>query len=404
MTEKWKKRLAGYAAWPLSLLVLAGLYFGAKAVSDIRFDAARASAGETELQEKDGLWNYNALGAREQQVYDVLYEAMTSRDTQTAYLAFVPTQTEFSAAFDAVLYDHPLFCDLVRENCSLISGDNAAYMTLSYLPDGEERRRVLSDFAESVTQDGRSQALSDGAFALLLNDRLTQHCQYPTEPLSAHSTAYDAAVGHADSFGYALLYTLVCREAGIDCAVINGTVQSGDSVGEHAWNVLAMDGVRGYTDVMWNDAAASISMDGADGSALPFHGYYFLSFAEMSADHIPADGTAFGDGGDTQNYYEQQGCCIAGETELQPMLTALLSEAQREQVGCVEFRLEPALGITDYALEQALTAAISAVNEAAAADTPLLRQTNRIYHASHDGGSMTVQLFYEESDELGETQ
>ena len=394
MTQKQKNRLSAYAAWPLSLMVLAGLYFGAKAVSDAQFDAVSSTSDGSE-QIRDGLWNYNALAAREQQIYDVLYDAMASRDTKTAYLAFVPTQIEFSAAFDAVLYDNPLFCDLIPQDCTVTAGDHAAYMTLSYLPDGEERRRVLTDFAASMTQDGSIQSLSDAELALVLHDNLTQHCQYSEKPLSAYPTAYDAVTGNADSYGYALLYTLVCREAGVDCALVSGTVTANDTVGKHAWNVLTLDGVTGYTDVMWNDAAASVAMDGADDDALPFHGYYFLSFAEMSADHTPAGYHGFPDGGDTQNYYEQKGWYIADEAALQPSLTELLSAAQSRAVGCVEFRLEPTLGITDYALEEVLTAAISAVNETAPADTLLLRQTNRIYHASHDGGSMTVQLFYE---------
>ena len=398
MTQKQKKRLSGYAAWPLSLLALAGLYLGAKAISDVQFDAASSASG-TEILIRDGLWNYNALGAREQQLYDVLCDAMASRDTKTAYLAFVPTQKEFSAAFDAVLYDHPLFCDLIPSECAVVAGDNAAYMTLSYLSDGEEHRRALSDFADALTQDGLSQALSDAEFALLLHDNLTQHCRYSAEPLNVHATAYDALTGDADSYGYALLYTLVCRAAGIDCALVSGTVSTRDTEGEHAWNVLTLDGVTGYTDVMWNDAAATIAMDGVDGDTLPFHGYYFLSFAEMSADHTPADNTGFPESGVTQNYYEQQGCYIADESALLPTLTELLTAAQSHTVGCVEFRLEPTLGITDYALEEALTAAISAVNETADTGTPLLRQTNRIYHASHDGTSMTVQLFYEDINE-----
>ena len=172
MTQKQKKRLSGYAAWPLSLLALAGLYLGAKAISDVQFDAASSASG-TEILIRDGLWNYNALDAREQQLYDVLCDAMASRDTKTAYLAFVPTQKEFSAAFDAVLYDHPLFCDLIPSECAVVAGDNAAYMTLSYLSDGEEYRRALSDFADALTQDVLSQALSDAEFALLLHDNLT---------------------------------------------------------------------------------------------------------------------------------------------------------------------------------------------------------------------------------------
>ncbi len=399
MTAERKKRISRIAAVPLCALVAGGAYFGAQAISDALFSSAMETVGEMEVELRDGLWHYNALSAREQLLYRVLVKAADEREEQTARVAIVPTADEYQAAFVAVLYDYPLFCDLIPESCAVIAGDNAAYVTLSYLPDGEEHRRALSDFADAMTQDGISQALTDAEFALMLNDSLTRRCQYSAEPLSVRSTAYDALTGDTDGYGYALLYSLVCRRAGIDCAVVSGTVYAGDAAGAHAWNVLTLDGETGYTDVMWNDAAASIVMDGADESPLPFHGYYFLSYEEMSADHTPAEKTAFPKTGGTQNYYERQNCNIPDEASLLPTLTALLSDAQSRAVGCVEFRLEPALGMTDYALEEALTAAISAVNETAPADTPLLRQTNRIYHTSYDGGSITVQLFYEDNNE-----
>lgn len=394
MTVKRKQSLDRVVGILLAAALPIGIYFGACLISDSQFASAVKTAHDTEIEVREGLWNYNALTGREQLLYRVMHDAMEQRDEKTARISIVPTAEEFSAAFDAVLCDDPMFCDLLREECTLVTGDNSACVTLSYAADGAARRQQLADTAAKLT-DGLA---NDETTARLLHDAMMD-CTWSSDDGEIGSTAYDAlCLGRADAMGYALAYALVCDQAGIDCTVVTGTVKSADTVGAHAWNALMLNGVTGYTDVMWNDAAASIGMDGAQETALPFHGYYFLSFAEMSADHTPAYGDAFWPDGETQNYYEQKGLCISEETELVPVLTTLLTDARRSQIGCIEFRLEPGLELTDYALEEALTAAIAVVNQSAVGGQ-LLRQTNRVYHTSSDGGSITVQLFYEDINE-----
>ncbi len=404
MTEEKKKRISRYAAWPVSLLVLGGMFFGAKAVSDAQFDAATASASETEVQIKDGLWNYNALSAREQRLYEVLYDAMEGREDRTERVSFVPTQTEFSAAFDAVLYDHPMFCDLLREECALLAADHSAQMSLAYLPDGDTRRQTLEQTVNTLLAS--VSAIDERMAAVQAHDVLTARCTYLTPSSDGDAafgeTAYDALViGDAGSSGYALAYTLLCRSAGIDCAVVRGVVNNGVQTGPHAWNVLHVGGESGFTDVMWDDPASS--EDGtADGTEIPFHGYYFLSRNEMAADHTPL--YDFNVWGDTSDYYEQMNLCADSAETLEQLLQLLLTEARRAQKDTVEFRLTGQLNMTDYALEEVLAAAIHEVNADQTLHTPQLRPVNRVYHTAKDGGKITVQLFYEESEPLGETQ
>ena len=57
--------------------------------------------------------------------------------------------------------------------------------------------------------------------------------------------------------------------------------------------------------------------------------------------------------------------------------------------------LDPAFEITDYALEEALTAAIEAANADESISSPLLRAVHRMYRCTVSGGGITVQLFYE---------
>ena len=243
-----------------------------------------------------------------------------------------------------------------------------------------------------------AQGVSEWELALFFNDKLTQHCQYSADTAVGHATAYDAVTGDADGYGYALLYALVCREAGIDCGVVRGTVHTENSEGAHAWNVLTLDGVTGYTDVMWNDPANE------DASWLPFHGYCFLSADEIGADHTPMTGICFPSDAETKNYYEQRGICIANADALGTMLAALMIDARANLSDCVEFMLDPTVELTDYALEEAIAAAIDAANADDIGNAPRLRQVHRLYRCTVSGGGITVQLFYEENNnEFGET-
>ncbi|MBR5870202.1 MAG: hypothetical protein IKZ09_04130 [Clostridia bacterium] len=395
MTQEQKRKCARLAALPMALLAVCGLYFGARAVADHQFSAAFRSASEYTAEQRGGLWNFNGLSGREQQLYVMLEDAMAERGEKTQRTFFVPTEEEFTAAFDAVLYDNPLYCDLIRAECALVAGDDSAYITLSYLDDGDARRQQLQAYAKTAADAVSS--LSDAESALYFNDLIVGSCAYSDESSDVRSTAYDAALlGRADSYGYALLYALLCREAGLDCAVVRGTVQTLEQAGDHAWNVLALDGATGYTDVMWNDT------EGPDGLCLPFHGYYFLSSDEISADHTPLAGLCFPTDGNTQNYYESQDLCITDAAALDGTLQSLLTDARHRGAEAVELWLDPARGITDYALEIAISAAIDAAN--AGGNAPQLRQVHRVYRSSANGGGVTVLLFYEENDEQsGET-
>lgn len=404
MTADQKKRCFQYAAWPLSLLVCGGLYFGARTLSDAQFASAVESASEQEVQYTEGLSCCNLLTAREQQLYRILREAMAAREETTARVAFVPTQEEFTAAFDAVLCDCPVYCDLVREECTLLAAEHSAQVSLSYLPDGEVRRQTLEETVRALMSAVSGQSPADAA--LLAHDTLTDVCTYPSatgdEQVTGGSTAYDALVtGEANGLGYALAYTLLCRSAGIDCAVVRGEADAGDRRGAHAWNVLTLDGETGFTDVMWDDTAA-MADGGTEAASLPFHGYYFLSAEEMAADHTPI--SDFGGSDETQNYYERNGVCADSAERLETLFVSLLTEARRSTSDTVEFWLDPQLNLTGYALEEIFSAAITAANADETITAPPLRAVNRVYHTSASGGGITVQLFYEENEDLlGET-
>ena len=98
MTVRQKKRFVCAAAYLLAAALPFGMYFGARALSDVRFDDALHAMTDAEPEHREGLWHFNSLDARTQQLYTVLYDAMDARRTETERVSFVPTEEEFSAA------------------------------------------------------------------------------------------------------------------------------------------------------------------------------------------------------------------------------------------------------------------------------------------------------------------
>lgn len=395
-----RRRVRRYAAGPLCLLACAGMYFGARALSDTLFHAALEAAEETVPQVREGESRFNALSLREQRLYDVICDAMEARDTETARVSFAPTAQEFQDAFYAVLYDHPLYCDVIPRDCRLQTTRYSGVITLAYEAEGEQMRQALEARAASLCAALTQGGADSRRMLLNLHAALTDLCMpAASDAAGAADTAYDALIGGcADGFGYALAFSLLCETVGIACDVVTGEAAAEGVASPHAWNAVTLDGVTGYTDVMWNDAPVS----GEDDALLSFHGYYHLSLDEMAYDHTP-DGTLPLSGGDTVNYYEAADACITDADSLAPALQRILSDARASGDDCAELYLSPTLVLTDYQLEEHLQTAIAAANAVIFdGDVPKLRAVNRIYHAAQAPGAVTVRLFYEEEPSSGD--
>lgn len=100
-----------------------------------------------------------------------------------------------------------------------------------------------------------------------LYNRLAASCQYDPdgEIRSEHSelnpeggrTLYSAlSDGIADSRGIALAYSALCREVGLNCMVVSGTMDKQ----EHWWNIIEIDGEHYHVDV---SADSTLGITGA---------------------------------------------------------------------------------------------------------------------------------------------
>ncbi len=366
------------------------MYFCASLAGTLLFDAFVRSATEAEAVSRKDMLYFNTLTAKEQQLYDTIVDAAEEISLRSNSVMFVPTAKEYANAMQAAVLDHPVCFWLRAEECSLTVGAYTAFVQMAYCDEVKARRVQLDSVIDPVIKEA-SDHTDDRERAGFLRSRLLAMCEpMPLGGRDIGHTAYDALVsGTADGFGYALAYELLCEAAGIPCETVTGTVNGKP----HAWNALTLDGVTGYTDVMWDDVPGSTA---SDSDTPQFHGYDFLSYAEMALDHTP-DTPALWAKEDTVNAYEAAACYAENADALPQLLTRLLSDARANGQNEIEFCVGEML--SDLAMEEYLHRAITEANAAVSdGDIPLLRYVNRIYHASTVRNAVTVRLFYEEGE------
>lgn len=87
-----------------------------------------------------------------------------------------------------------------------------------------------------------------------IHDYIVNHTDY----IDGGYTAYNALIdGGAVCEGYALLFYEMCQEANIPCRLVSGTAYGSRGEGNHAWNVVEVDGTWYNMDVTWDDTTDS---------------------------------------------------------------------------------------------------------------------------------------------------
>jgi uncharacterized protein YchJ len=168
--------------------------------------------------------------------------------------------------------------------------------------------REVSKALRAIIEPG----MNDHEKIKAIHDWIIGHVEYD-QGLTRY-TAYDAvALGEAVCQGYALLGYKMLKEAGITVLIAEGTVNTG----EHAWNMVKLDGVWYHLDLTWDDpvgvkaaekeASSGKSVSSKEGSIR--YNYYLRTDEELRADHqwtksYPAAAVAYAD---TIRELEQQG-------------------------------------------------------------------------------------------------
>lgn len=141
----------------------------------------------------------------------------------------------------------------------------------TYSAEDETDETTVVGKVNSIIAEKINSGMSDYTRALVLHDWLINNANYDYT-----YTHYDASgvllhgTGVCDS--YARAYLMLMTAAGVDCMIVSGTAGGGN----HAWNLVKLDGSWYHVDCTWDDP-------GTGGSER--HTYFCVDDDTMALDH-----------------------------------------------------------------------------------------------------------------------
>lgn len=151
-----------------------------------------------------------------------------------------------------------------------------------------EQTAQVNEKVKSVLAEILKPGMNDHEKIKAIHDWVVTNVEY--DQSLTYYTAYHAiALGKAVCQGYSLLGYRMLQEAGFDALIAEGSVNTG----EHAWNMVKLDGVWYHLDLTWDDPV------GATDDKIRY-GYYLKTDDELRRDHswtltYPEASTHYGD-------------------------------------------------------------------------------------------------------------
>lgn len=143
------------------------------------------------------------------------------------------------------------------------SGAERIYrIDLDYGVDRESLLAMDQELSTRVEELAGSLGLGDSLhLALECAERLSEMSAMEEEVCLYPGTAYGALVeGSGDALALAMGYKALCGRLGLDCLVVRGEYND-EGVGDHAWNIIAIDGEYYHADISRFDQRAFLLSD-----------------------------------------------------------------------------------------------------------------------------------------------
>ena len=342
-----------------------------------------------EPEYKGGLFYYNALSAKQQDLYMAVKLAADNFELTSEVIPHAYTTNEWQETYNALIADNPLIFYLDVTACHLSISETSSVATIGYIDtiDGvnEMRTKYLGKINEIYDiLDLDNDELDDFAKELLIHDWLVGNVTYLVDENSDQAkyanTSYGAIVeGTALCDGYSYAFKQLCDMSGIECSVVYGIGNSRP----HAWNLLKIGGQYTYTDLTWDDPDVDFI------SNFVFHGYFNLSYDEISRDHVFDQLSILPETTNEYNYYIINNLYAQTEEEFAQLVYENTIRITDEGKDVFEFKTI----LSDEKIKSIIEDALSKVSQV---KKGLLKPQFRIINASYVNHAFAVQIFYAE--------
>lgn len=197
---------------------------------------------------------YGLLDNELQQLYRQIYA--NALGLRTSFSPVITVGTErVKDVFEAVYNDHPeLFWLETGYSCKYNQKGICLEITLKYNETADDlatSKKLFEEQAQTIIYEA-SKKSSDYEKELFVHDALVKRVDYNTGA-DMNQSAYSAIVnGKSVCAGYARAFQYLMQQLGIPCYYCTGY-----SGGDHAWNIVKLDGKYVNVDVTWDDTNPS---------------------------------------------------------------------------------------------------------------------------------------------------
>lgn len=193
---------------------------------------------------------YGILTEDEQRLYKQLYANMMNRNAEFD-LEIKTDRESLSRVFEAVCSDHPeIFWLETSYQYGYYGSGVVAKVILNFNETAEYYEQASSLFTAAAQEiiQGASAYENSIDKERYVHDALNEQTEYD-ENSSLNQSAYSALVnGSSVCAGYSRAFQYLMLQLGIPCYYCTGYAG-----GEHAWNVVSIDGNYYFVDVSWDD-------------------------------------------------------------------------------------------------------------------------------------------------------
>lgn len=235
-----------------------------------------SEVSERSLYKETTGYYYSLLNRAEQIWYRDIEDALPKfegkRELSSEGLKYGLTQEDIDRIFQCVLNDHPEFFYVEGYTYTTHLRENEIEkieFTGTYSVEQEEaelRQIQIESEAARILEQLPAQT---GEYEIIkwIYEYLIRSTEYDLTAQD-NQNIYSVLIGKRSVCqGYARAVQYMLQQAGIECILVTGTVESGEG---HAWNLVNCDGRYYYVDATWGDVCYEASTVGSDFPAVSY--------------------------------------------------------------------------------------------------------------------------------------
>jgi transglutaminase/protease-like cytokinesis protein 3 len=248
-----------------------------KLVTDSAAETASESTVKTYQDFPEEMYPYRAMLSESQQaVYDQIYDSVGELKKEVT-LCRQLDQSSIKNVMNAVFNDHPEFFWLDTDySYGYTSKGTVVSVTLQYNSTADSMQSSRTAFLNAASKviNTASTYATDVEKENYVYKSLQNMCEYD-EDSEINQSAYSVLVnGSSVCAGYSRAFQYIMQQLNIPCYFCTGYANGGN----HAWNIVYIDGKYVNVDLSWDDSLG-------DASNTISYAYYNLSDKAFSVDH-----------------------------------------------------------------------------------------------------------------------